>query len=75
MMLKHTVLPYIYFFEVMHCAPKTPRENERLNTGRKKLFTARLGPKTRLGAKVFVAGIAAESSVKKKKKKKKRTVR
>ena len=27
---------------------------EGLNTGRKKLFTARLGPKTRLGAKVFV---------------------
>ena len=50
--LKHTVLPYNYLYMYACLCARAAWCRERLNTSRKKLFTARLGPKTRLGAKV-----------------------
>ena len=52
--LKHTVLPYNYLYIYACLCARPAWCRDRLNTGRQQPFTARLGPKTRLGAKVFV---------------------
>ena len=53
-LIKHTVLPYNYLYIYACLCARPAWCRDRLNTGRQQPFTARLGPKTRLGAKVFV---------------------
>ena len=72
--LKHTVLPYNYLYMYACLCARAAWCREGLNTGRKKLFTARPGPIFRLGAKVLSLVLLQKNQKNKTKKNKKKVL-
>ena len=72
--LKHRVLPYNYLYMYACLCARAAWCREGLNTGRKKLFTARPGPIFRLGAKVLSLVLLQKNQKNKTKKNKKKVL-